>query len=1138
MANLYDYDYGRENTDLPNVIGHTANYSYDSTDTCTIRLLTDEREEWRDILYGQQIRVVRKSDSFVEFRGDIKEIRLNESDRYNLTLHVRDPTWRLGELDVKRGNGQLRVPRTITALPDATSIIDTGGADEPPDDEPVVYTSGDNVVMIVPSDTGTFTNELVEDSVTTKGAQVGDYDDLNDLDPDTYAGSSADPDTSEWVQFNGSSANAKAQVIGVKYKVLAKAFISDKARTMKLQYRDDDGSTWIDLHTEDFNDMVAVVGFWTPYYTIEGSLWVNTFLDGSDDWRFRILITPAANDTVATRISSVEINIYTDNVHSVSYFPIDSFADASTDLTVSADPDNSLTPTTAGVAVGDTYIIGEKNEDLLNSIFAYNAKNRLPFIRSVDTNFSGYTAKDFVGGTILDAVEYFCDREVAHWYYNHDTNYLEIDKESTILTAGEHEIVAGNVDTFSLEKKTDANVRSVTVWGKTYRREPDEEEVTAVAFTYPDDALNKTIAESSIYSLKNLQVDDVSINSRSEAAKLAISIYSIRNTVSPTIKVQTNTFEDVWLGERLKLTLDGKVYDTTYPISGININHNVGNNDITQTVTGGWQRTPLIKRHGGIIRSIAKDVRSLHMGQRGMKVPAKKVVVADGTVGLSDVTITNLQQEGTGVDNSNGTATGQWTMQDWQRFEGSIIFAADSGDSAPSTLTGTDDSNNVEFDGDFSASNGSLAATTLSIGDQVISEGDELIVKDAATPGIRFEDTGATAAGGAKGRIYFQDNVPATMGDILVNGTHFYITHNIANADMRFELDPGGAASEFIWELGHNQEQMKLKDGALYPGTDNDLDLGLAGTEFKDLFIDGTAHIDTLDVDVDATGITLSMIENTTADKTFTFANKGIKFAFTGVNPGAYDGMFELEMTGNLQADVMHIHQHTGNVVAGSKLLHLHGSDADLLELEISGQGPVLSIQDTGDSDEELLAFDTTARTLRVGAADGNDDIATSIYGSLVVEGNDILAHLMIGAANETFIPCVVDMEWQNRTITNADRQSIRPNSATDPVIRWTLPMPTNRGGLKLYINTARVDIFDADAQNYLDHLVIGQGDFDTQNDLLSDGTNRTAQGRYDYDLSNADCGAYSIVTVQTNLASSGANLLDLIGVSIGCYYA
>ena len=48
-------------------------------------------------------------------------------------------------------------------------------------------------------------------------------------------------------------------------------------------------------------------------------------------------------------------------------------------------------------------------------------------------------------------------------------------------------------------------------------------------------------------------------------------------------------------------------------------------------------------------------------------------------------------------------------------------------------------------------------------------------------------------------------------------------------------------------------EQVRIQDGAILPVTDNDIDLGASGTEFKDLFIDGTAHIDTLDVDANAT---------------------------------------------------------------------------------------------------------------------------------------------------------------------------------------------------------------------------------------------------------------------------------------------
>ena len=48
-------------------------------------------------------------------------------------------------------------------------------------------------------------------------------------------------------------------------------------------------------------------------------------------------------------------------------------------------------------------------------------------------------------------------------------------------------------------------------------------------------------------------------------------------------------------------------------------------------------------------------------------------------------------------------------------------------------------------------------------------------------------------------------------------------------------------------------EQIRISDGVISPVTDNDVDLGTSSLEFKDLFIDGTAHVDTLDVDVNGT---------------------------------------------------------------------------------------------------------------------------------------------------------------------------------------------------------------------------------------------------------------------------------------------
>ena len=44
-------------------------------------------------------------------------------------------------------------------------------------------------------------------------------------------------------------------------------------------------------------------------------------------------------------------------------------------------------------------------------------------------------------------------------------------------------------------------------------------------------------------------------------------------------------------------------------------------------------------------------------------------------------------------------------------------------------------------------------------------------------------------------------------------------------------------------------EQVRFQDGAIVPVTDNDDDLGTSALEFKDLYIDGTANIDSLVAD-------------------------------------------------------------------------------------------------------------------------------------------------------------------------------------------------------------------------------------------------------------------------------------------------
>ena len=59
--------------------------------------------------------------------------------------------------------------------------------------------------------------------------------------------------------------------------------------------------------------------------------------------------------------------------------------------------------------------------------------------------------------------------------------------------------------------------------------------------------------------------------------------------------------------------------------------------------------------------------------------------------------------------------------------------------------------------------------------------------------------------------------------------------------------------SVFVEVGGSPVEQLRIQDGVIVPVTDNDIDLGTSSLEFKNLYIDGIAKIDTLTVDENAT---------------------------------------------------------------------------------------------------------------------------------------------------------------------------------------------------------------------------------------------------------------------------------------------
>ena len=80
----------------------------------------------------------------------------------------------------------------------------------------------------------------------------------------------------------------------------------------------------------------------------------------------------------------------------------------------------------------------------------------------------------------------------------------------------------------------------------------------------------------------------------------------------------------------------------------------------------------------------------------------------------------------------------------------------------------------------------------------------------------------------------------------------------------------------------------------------------------------------------------LNEVENPDGNKNFTMANSLLKFTYTAPTPaGEFGGAFEIEGKGGFNGDLVHIHQHTGNVGA-TELLVIESEDSDAMPLRLT----------------------------------------------------------------------------------------------------------------------------------------------------------------------------------------------------------
>ena len=197
-----------------------------------------------------------------------------------------------------------------------------------------------------------------------------------------------------------------------------------------------------------------------------------------------------------------------------------------------------------------------------------------------------------------------------------------------------------------------------------------------------------------------------------------------------------------------------------------------------------------------------------------------------------------------------------------------IVFGGDSekieGDGTDMTIS----ANNLTVDAaaDITLDAGGADVVLKDDGTQYASftnSSGNLIVKSGSTTMLTGSGANATFAG----------NVTVD-GNLDVTGTFDLSDSNFTNAgDIQLDSITGDgdtntsitfSGSDVITIKNAGTNQVTFNDGSIQPVTDDDVDLGASGKEFKDLYIDGTANVDAINLNgtaISATGAELNLMD-------------------------------------------------------------------------------------------------------------------------------------------------------------------------------------------------------------------------------------------------------------------------------------
>jgi hypothetical protein len=201
-------------------------------------------------------------------------------------------------------------------------------------------------------------------------------------------------------------------------------------------------------------------------------------------------------------------------------------------------------------------------------------------------------------------------------------------------------------------------------------------------------------------------------------------------------------------------------------------------------------------------------------------------------------------------------------------------------------------------------------------------------------------------------------------------------------------------------------EQIRVQDGAVVPVTDNDVDLGASGAEFKDLYIDGVAYVDS--IGMPTTTVTDILDEDTlSSDSDTALATQQSIKAYVDAQVTAQDLDFQADTGGALNIDLdsetLTLTGGTGIDTAGAGNAVTFAIDSTVATLA----GTQTLTNKTIDSASNTVTVDLSEATVTGTTAEFNTALSDGSFATLA--GSETLTNKTIDVDNNTVSNIEVD---------------------------------------------------------------------------------------------------------------------------------